>query len=159
MCFRGRSPLLRGERAPALCRGRIPALYSGRSPILHDDRGQAIVEMALVLAVLLLLLTGIMEFGRVLSAQIVVSYASREGARVGILGKTDAEITEAVLHAASSLDESKISVTITPPQSGRVRGAELRVEAEYTVDIVVPLLNDMLPNPYPVRGVTTMRVE
>ncbi len=128
-------------------------------PPLHDARGQAIVEMAVVLSVLLLLLTGIMEFGRVLSAQIVVSYASREGARVGIVGRTDSEITQAVLHAASSLDESRVQVTITPPPSDRVRGAELTVEAGYTVDILVPLLNEILPNPFPVHGATTMRVE
>lgn len=125
----------------------------------RSDRGQAIVEMALVLTVLLLLLTGIIEFGRILSAQLIVSHASREGARIGVLGKTDAEITQRVLDAAGVLDESKIRVDITPPQSGRVRGAELRVEVSYLVDIVVPLLSDILTNPYPVRGVTVMRVE
>lgn len=125
----------------------------------RGDRGQALVEMALVLTVLLLLLTGIIEFGRILSAQLVVSHASREGARIGVLGKTDAEITERVLNAASVLDASKITVSITPPQSGRVRGAELRVEVSYSVDIVVPLLSNILTNPYPVRGITVMRVE
>ncbi|MGI6400044.1 MAG: TadE family protein [Bacillota bacterium] len=53
---------------------------------LKDDSGQALVEMALVLSMLLFLLTGIVEFGRVLSAQLVVSHASREGARIGVVG-------------------------------------------------------------------------
>ncbi|MGE5587656.1 MAG: TadE/TadG family type IV pilus assembly protein [Clostridia bacterium] len=125
----------------------------------RNERGQALVEMALVLTVLLLLLAGIIEFGRILSAQLIVSHASREGARIGVLGKADTEITERVLTAASVLDASKITVSITPPQSGRVRGAELRVEVSYSVDIVVPLLSGILTNPYPVRGVTVMRVE
>lgn len=130
-----------------------------RQVSLQDSRGQAIVELAIVLSVLLLLLTGIMEFGRVLSAQLVVSHAAREGARVGILGKTDIEITQAVLNAATALDESRISVTITPSQPERVRGSELRVETGFEVDIVVPLIGDILPDPYPVHGVVTMRVE
>ncbi|MGE5541720.1 MAG: TadE/TadG family type IV pilus assembly protein [Bacillota bacterium] len=125
----------------------------------RGDRGQALVEMAIVLTVLLLLLTGIIEFGRILSAQLIVSHASREGARIGVLGKSDAEITARVLEAASALDESKIGVDVTPTQSERVRGAELRVEVSYLVDIVVPLLGEILTNPYPVRGVTVMRVE
>ncbi|MCR4401988.1 MAG: pilus assembly protein [Firmicutes bacterium] len=125
----------------------------------RGDRGQALVEMAIVLSVLLLLLTGIIEFGRILSAQLVVAHASREGARIGILGKSDAEIVNRVLQAAGSLDESRIGVDVTPTPSERVRGAELRVEVSYLVDIVVPLLSEMLTNPYPVRGVTVMRVE
>ena len=61
---------------------------------LRDDHGQALVEMALVLSILLLLLTGIVEFGRVLSAQLVVSHASREGARIGVVGAIDDLISQ-----------------------------------------------------------------
>lgn len=153
----------RAQRAP--CRtggqggGRRSMSRNESFSLPRSSRGQALVEMAIVLTVLLLLLTGIIEFGRVLSAQLIVSHASREGARIGVLGKTDAEITQRVLDAASALDASKITVDITPPQSERVRGVELRVEVKYLVDIVVPLLSDILTNPYPVRGVTVMRVE
>jgi Flp pilus assembly protein TadG len=46
-----------------------------------SDRGAAAVEAALVLPLLLLLVFGIIDFGRMLNAQIKVSEAARVGAR------------------------------------------------------------------------------
>ncbi len=126
---------------------------------LRDDRGQALVEMALVLSILLLLLTGIVEFGRVLNAQLIVSHAAREGARVGVVGEADDLISQRARSAAGALDAEKISITVTPSPNERIRGAQLKVEVGYPVDIVMPFMDKILPNPYVVRGATTMRVE
>lgn len=46
------------------------------------------MEFALVLPVLLLILFGIIEFGLVMFDQAVITNASREGARAGIVLKT-----------------------------------------------------------------------
>ena len=51
----------------------------------HLDRGAAAVEMALVLPVLLFLLMGIIDFGRMFNAQIQLSQAAREGVRLASL--------------------------------------------------------------------------
>ncbi len=126
---------------------------------LRDDHGQALVEMALVLSILLLLLTGIVEFGRVLSAQLVVSHASREGARLGVVGATDDLIEQRARNAAGTLDAAKMGIKVSPLPHERIRGTELKVEVEYSVDIVMPFMDKILPNPYKVRGATTMRVE
>ncbi|GAA1735467.1 hypothetical protein GCM10009681_02340 [Luedemannella helvata] len=45
------------------------------------DRGAAAVEFALVLPVLLILVFGIIDFGRMLNAKITLTQAAREGAR------------------------------------------------------------------------------
>ncbi len=47
------------------------------------DRGQAIVEFALILPVFLILLMGMLEFGIVFDHRNAMAYAVREGARVG----------------------------------------------------------------------------
>jgi Flp pilus assembly protein TadG len=50
---------------------------------LHRDRGQATVELALLLLpIILVLIFGMIEFGTLLSANMTVSQATREGARV-----------------------------------------------------------------------------
>ncbi|HEX6685086.1 MAG TPA: TadE/TadG family type IV pilus assembly protein [Candidatus Limnocylindrales bacterium] len=49
------------------------------------DRGAAAVEMALLLPLLLLLVFGIVDFGRMLHAQITVTEAAREGARAAVI--------------------------------------------------------------------------
>lgn len=49
----------------------------------RGERGQSVVEMALLLPVYLMLLLGMLEFGLAFDHLLSISYASREGARVG----------------------------------------------------------------------------
>ena len=49
------------------------------------DAGASAVEMAIVLPVLVLLAFGIIDFGRMLNAQIQLSQAAREGVRLAAL--------------------------------------------------------------------------
>lgn len=51
----------------------------------HLDRGAAAVEMALVLPLLILFTFGIIDFSRVFNAEIQISQAAREGARMAAL--------------------------------------------------------------------------
>jgi len=56
-------------------------------------QGAAVVEMALVLPIFMMVLLGIVEYGRALMVSQLVSNASREGARRAILnGITNAEV-------------------------------------------------------------------
>lgn len=128
----------------------------------RDQTGQALVEMALVLPVLLLLLMGIIEFGRIFNASLVVTQAAREGARTGAVGGSDEEILAAVRSAASGLDQKRLQVVIEPQESGdgtRNRGDQLTVRVDYTVPLVTPLLSEFIPDPYPLSALTVMRVE
>ncbi|WP_208812979.1 TadE/TadG family type IV pilus assembly protein [Micromonospora echinofusca] len=62
------------------------------------DRGAAAVEFALILPVVLLVIFAIIDFGRMLNAQLTVNQAAREGARATALAGTtqgDARVTEA----------------------------------------------------------------
>lgn len=88
----------------------------------HLDRGAAAVEMALILPVLLFLLMGMIDFGRAYSAQIQLSQASREGARLASLNVTasssdanygNAAITARVKSAAGGLNPSSLTATPT----------------------------------------------
>ena len=55
------------------------------------DHGAAAVELALVLPLLLLLVFGIIDFGRMLNTQITLTEAAREGARAAALGHDPAQ--------------------------------------------------------------------
>ncbi|WP_026556464.1 TadE/TadG family type IV pilus assembly protein [Arthrobacter sp. 35W] len=61
-----------------------------------SERGAAAVEFALLLPVLLLLVIGIMEFGRAYNIQISASQAAREGARYAAVHYIDTGFTDAV---------------------------------------------------------------
>jgi Flp pilus assembly protein TadG len=125
--------------------------------MLRDNRAQALVEMALVLTILLLVLSGIIEFGRVFSAQLIVSHASREGARLGVINPDDTVIVARAKDAADALDTTKVSVAVSAVS--RKRGEQLTVQVEYPVAIIMPFIGSILSNPYIVRGVTKMRIE
>ena len=51
----------------------------------RSERGQAIIELALTLPLLLLIVLGIFDFGLMFQKYEVVTNAAREGARVGVL--------------------------------------------------------------------------
>lgn len=135
---------------------------------LHDfrrtEQGQAIVEMALILPILILLIFGIVEFGRILQTYMVVTDLSREGARAGAVGKTDLEIATVVDNdaAAVGLDTGNpdYSVTISPSSVGpRARGTPVIVQVRYSVDIIAPIIGNIIGDPYILTSQTTMRVE
>ena len=69
-----------------------------RGHLMADQRGQAMVEMALILPVLLLLVVGMMEFARAWNAKQVLTDAAREGARLAVVddGGTPAEVRAAI---------------------------------------------------------------
>ncbi len=58
-------------------------IWRTRARNSRRQRGQATVELALVLPVYMLLLLGMLEFGLAFDHLLSISYASREGARVG----------------------------------------------------------------------------
>jgi Flp pilus assembly protein TadG len=62
----------------------VPQAASGKP----GRRGQALVETALVLPILLLILTGIMQFGILLSGQVALVNGVREAARFGSVLQT-----------------------------------------------------------------------
>src|SRR5438105_3533494 len=51
----------------------------------HGEQGQAIIEMALTLPLLLLVVLGMFDFGLLFQRFEVVTNAAREGARLGVL--------------------------------------------------------------------------
>lgn len=128
-----------------------------RRLFLKEEKGQALVELALILPVLLLLVFGIVEFGRVYGAYLTVNHAAREGARAAAVGFNDIDTEEVVLNASSSLAAENVKITIAP--STRVRGEEVRVRVSYPVELYAPFIKQILPNPLTVEGEVVMRVE
>jgi Flp pilus assembly protein TadG len=68
---------------------------------INDQRGASLVEFAIVLPLLLIVLFGIIEFGLIFYNQQVITNASREGARYGIISQsprvTEAQIKQRVI--------------------------------------------------------------
>jgi Flp pilus assembly protein TadG len=102
------------------------------------DRGSVAVEFALVVPVLLLIVFGLIDFGRALNAQISLTGAAREGARLAALGYSDAAIQARVTAAAPSLNGVTATVVANcPPGAGP--GADAQVDVSYSFSFVTPI--------------------
>ncbi|OGS70228.1 MAG: hypothetical protein A2Y96_00535 [Firmicutes bacterium RBG_13_65_8] len=130
-----------------------------RRKIMRNRRGQALVELALVIPVLLALVLGIVEFGRLFSAYMTIQHAAREGARLGVLGATDAEILSRVYANSPTLDLAQLSVTVSPGFTLRTPGSILTVSVAYSFQVMVPIIDTLLGSTVPVAAVVSMRVE
>jgi len=126
-----------------------------------NQKGQSLLELAIALPVILLIVFGALEFGRIFHSYIIITHAAREGVRIGALGATDAEIINRIREAAS-LPQANTNLNITriePNQSARISGMPLTVEVTYDVDLVTPLFSNILPNPFTLTTQATMRLE
>ena len=126
-----------------------------------ENKGQALVELALVLPILLLLVFGIVEFGRIFGTYLMVTHGAREGARAAAVGTADSEIISLVKNRTSALqlNDSKVVVNISPGQISRVRGNGITVKVEYPVQIYAPFISVFTGSSYKVSSQVTMRYE
>lgn len=124
----------------------------------YEKKGQALVEFAFVIPLLLLFLFSIVEFGRIFGAELIVAYSAREGARVGTIGSTDDDIKSQVFNSAVNLDPSKL-IVIIEPVSERIRGQQISVRVRYPVAVMVPIISVITGETVTVDSTCTMRVE
>jgi Flp pilus assembly protein TadG len=115
--------------------------------------------MALVLPLFFLLLFGVVEMGRVGYAYITVTNAAREGGRIATIGGTDLDITNSIKNAAVSLDPVSVTIAITPSYSQRQSGQAVTVQVTYPVQIIIPIISNVIPNPVVVSSSIIMRLE
>lgn len=123
------------------------------------EKGQALVELALALPVLVVLLLGILEFGMLLSVYLTVEHAAREGARLGATGAGDEAIVDRVIASCPGLDPSRLEVLIAPPASSRFTGELLEVTVRFAYRPVVGLFEPLLGHLFLVERRVCMRIE
>ncbi len=117
-----------------------------------DDRGQSLVEFALILPFLLILLMGIFEVGRAWQRYQVITDIAREGARVAARGTSNygisADSIDSLIDFAltdAGLDPAEATVTFPNGRLGDAgvgTGSAMVVRIDYPHDI--PFLNSFL---------------
>lgn len=124
-----------------------------------DERGQALVEMALILPILLLLLAGILDVGRMLFSYENLQMAAQEAVRLGGLGKDDQTITNFADNYQKLGDPKYLIVNISPDDTDRHSGDYVTVTLKYPFTFDTPLISKFFPNPYYIETQSTIRVE
>ena len=106
-------------------------------------RGQALVEVVLVLPVLLLLVMGAVDVGRLLFASVAVEEAAQEGALYAAYSPTEFDPIRTRILSSSDVDEVQdATVTVmcnTTPAPGQVE-----VTAEVDYPLITPVVAALL---------------
>lgn len=104
------------------------------------ERGQTMVEFALVLPLLALFLVAIVELGLVLNTYVEVKNAARVGARKASVLRMDssgvAQAITAARDSTSSLDKDELNVEVTPQPWPKGTPVEVRVTYPVSIDIL-----------------------
>lgn len=128
---------------------------------MRRDDGQAMVEFALVLPVLLAAAFAIVLVAELGVARLALQHATAEGARAGALTNDDDVIRTTVAAAVAPLSPARIATAIEPPsseppRSGDPRGSLLTVRASYALRLPLAFVGmDSLT----VSAASTRRIE
>ncbi|MHC6221950.1 TadE/TadG family type IV pilus assembly protein [Arthrobacter sp. MMS24-S77] len=116
-----------------------------------SERGAVAVEFALLAPVLVLLLLGIMEFGRAYNAQVSLSNAAREGVRVMAISNDQTAAKTAAKNAAVSLNPQLADANFTFSPASCTSGTQMSVTIKYTLSTLTGIAG-----PFPMQGVGVM---
>lgn len=120
----------------------------------NGERGQATVELALVLPLVVLFALITLQLGLIAKDLVLVHHAAREGARAAAVEPTSGAARAAVV-GSSSLDGGRLSVSLS---GGTSRGSQTTATVTYRAPTSVPLVGALIPD-VTLNASVTMRVE
>lgn len=126
----------------------------------RSQRGQSLVEVALVLPILLLILMGIFDVGRAVFAMNAVTNAAREATRLAIVDQKVSGVVDEGKQAAIGLDPAAINVnfSITGCPGTVVIGCTAAVTVDYQWSALTPVISSFI-GPIPLSSTTEMPIE
>ncbi|MED1468699.1 TadE/TadG family type IV pilus assembly protein [Bacillus salipaludis] len=124
---------------------------------MKSEKGQSLVEFALVLPLLIILLFGIIDFGRILHVYLTIDQAGREAARAASIGKTKSEAEQVAIDAGKSIKLTNPNGTVTVSTGSS--GANATVTITYPITFLTPVIGSIVGSKLSLKDTTVMRVE
>jgi Flp pilus assembly protein TadG len=117
--------------------GAAPGVSRVRSGA--DDRGQAVVELALVLPLVVMFVLGALQVAVVARDQLAIEYVAREAARAAAVSADPSGAATAAAHRVANLSPIDVSASVS--------GAVVRVRVRYVnatdVALVGPAISEV----------------
>ena len=138
---------------------------------VRGNRGVTIIEFALVLPMLLVLIISVVDFGLYFFVQHSLQFATREGVRLALVGRTltdqsgnqlnrEASIIKKINDCASiAVNPSQLQISIYPvnpdysdptdwatSQNAGSPGSYMRVKTRYYYKFITPMVSVLVPN-------------
>jgi Flp pilus assembly protein TadG len=110
------------------------------------ERGQSIVELALVLPILLIILLGVLDLGRVYYVMVALEDMAAEGATFAMIHPDPADLQDVQERAAAGsagLVEVEASTVRVDYPAAAIPGAPITVTVPYSFTFVTPFVGAM----------------
>ena len=112
---------------------------------LKDQKGAAFIEFTIIFPLLMVLIFGIVEFGLILYDQQVITNASREGARAGIVARDPRLDSTGIKAVVNNYTQNRLISFASIPEapetkvnaSGNSFGNDLSVTVSYDYEFLV----------------------
>lgn len=128
--------------------------------VRRNQKGQSIVEFALVLPILLLLLLGIVEFGLIFNTHVTLTHMAREWARYGSIhwnSESDTVLESKIIAEIddSHLDSGNASVDVVIDEDSK----RINVTINYNFKFFDPIIPAIIGENIGLTGSAVMSLE
>jgi Flp pilus assembly protein TadG len=127
---------------------------------LRNERGNALIETAITVPIVLLIAVGIFEFGRAYQTQQVLTNAAREGARQAVIeGVSDTAVNTTVRNYLTSGGLRAVDATISRtvsmnPAGGCPCGSRVTINYPFSFVVLQPVARLVVRNSTAGRAIT-----
>ena len=131
--------------------------------LFKNQKGQSMVELALILPVIMLIICAVLEGGWMFSNQLMIANASREGARMGVIYSKNADhlqlIRDEVLSIIPSFAQDNVSVFVSYSNPISPRSGDVSVNVTYNVNPLTPIMGAIIGDNFKLSSKCVMKLE
>ncbi|NBI28361.1 TadE/TadG family type IV pilus assembly protein [Chengkuizengella marina] len=127
--------------------------------MFKNEKGQSLTEFALLLPLMLLMICGIIDFGRLGFNYMNQHLTTQETVRKAGLGRTDVEIVDFARDYINMEDSENLEVSISPDDNNRESGDYVTVTLTSSFESITPLISLLMPDSFEISTNSTIRVE
>lgn len=140
--------------------------------LIRNQKGQAVVELAIVLPILILLFMAILEGGRIFTGYIELQTAARDGARYASIRCNENDVPDSRLQSwktdylipwiqsrLTTVDPGDAAVELSRQKNADGTEVWVEVTVAYPLEIKTPVIGTILGNPFYLKVAMAMRTE
>jgi Flp pilus assembly protein TadG len=114
---------------------------------IKREKGQSLVEFALLVPVLLIILAGVLDLGRLYYVYVTITDAASEGATYAAIHPEDSdEICVRAQEASRGLVQIEEADQVEVEYSSLTAGAPVTVTVNYPYKVLTPFMNVIVPD-------------
>ncbi len=140
--------------------------------LFKNQKGQAVVELAIMLPILIFVLMAILEGGRIFTGYIEIQTAARDGARYASIRCNQDDVPDGELESwktaylvpwienrLATLNACDVIVDLSRQSNADATEVWVEVALSYPLDIKTPIIGNILGNPFYLKVAMAMRTE